>query len=141
MDLAPQVREVLKNTANRFKGADRRLYMAQTMRDLGLSQRQANLQLGWSRTTLCKASREITSGIRCLDAFSARGRKPIEHRLPNLLNDIRALVQEQSQADPTFRTTRLYCKMSAAEVRRQLIERKGYTDEQLPTIQTITTKL
>lgn len=57
------------------------------------------------------------------------------------MNDIRDLVQEQCQTDPTFRTTRLYCKMSAAEVRRQLIERKGYTDEQLPTIQTITVKL
>jgi hypothetical protein len=141
MDLAPQVREVLKNTAHRFKGAERRLYMAQTIRELGLSQRQAHLQLGWSRTTLCKALREINSGIRCLDAYSARGRKPIEYHLPNLLNDIRDLVQEQTQTDPTFRTTRLFCKMSAAEVRRQLIERKGYTDEQLPTIQTITVKL
>jgi hypothetical protein len=31
--------------------------------------------------------------------------------------------------------------LSAAEVRRQLIAQKGYTDEALPTVQTITSKL
>ena len=31
--------------------------------------------------------------------------------------------------------------MSAAEVRRQLINQKGYADGQLPTVQTIATKL
>ena len=45
------------------------------------------------------------------------------------------------QDDPTFRTTRLYCRLTAPEVRRQLIRRKSYTDEQLPSLQTITTKL
>lgn len=79
MDLAPQVREVLKNTANRFKGAERRLYMAQTMRDLGLSQRQANLQLGWSRTTLCKASRKsaLASAASMLFQLEAANRSSI----------------------------------------------------------------
>jgi hypothetical protein len=61
--------------------------------------------------------------------------------LPHLLDDISALVHDQLQTDPTFQTTRLYCRVSAAEVRKQLIDRKGYPKEQVPSIQTITTKL
>jgi len=47
--------------------------------------------------------------------------------------DIRAIVDEQSQADPQFKTQRLSTRLTATEVRRQLIAQKGYTDEQLPT--------
>ena len=61
--------------------------------------------------------------------------------MPALLPDITAIVDSQSQADPQFRTTRLYTRLSAAEVRRQLIAQKGYTDDALPTVQTLTTKL
>jgi len=73
--------------------------------------------------------------------FAARGRKRAEDHLPNLLLDIAALVDSQSQADPQFRTNRLYTRLDATEVRHQLIAQKGYTDAELPTVQTITTKL
>ena len=61
--------------------------------------------------------------------------------LPRLLDDIRAIADGQSQADPKFQTRRLFTRISAKEVRRQLIAEKGYTDEQLPTQQTINKKL
>jgi hypothetical protein len=141
MDLEPAVREVLVTTAHSLKGAARRRFMAQSTQTLGLSQRQAYLQLGWNRDTLRKGTHELTSGITCVDAHSARGRKPVEFHLPHLLDDIGALVADHCQTDPTFRTTRLYCRLTAAAVRRLLIERKGYTDEQLPTVQTLTSKL
>ena len=35
----------------------------------------------------------------------------------------------------------MYTRLSAVEVRRQLIAQKGYTDDALPTVQTLTTKL
>lgn len=77
----------------------------------------------------------------CEDAFALRGRKRSEDHLPNRLRDLTALVDSQSQADPQFRTTRLYTRLTAEEVRRQLIAQKGYTDEELPTAETIGTKL
>jgi hypothetical protein len=40
-----------------------------------------------------------------------------------------------------IRTNRLYTRITAAEVRRQLIAEKGYTDAELPTERTILTKL
>src|SRR2546423_4507290 len=84
---------------------------------------------------------EVKRGWVWVDAFWSRGRKRAEEHLPNLLADIQALVDSQSQADPQFRTTRLYTRLTAAEVRRQLIAQKGYTDAQLPTAQTIGAKL
>ena len=123
------------------QGAERRRYMADTMVSLGVGQRQAQALFGWGRDTIRKAMHERRSGIVCCDAFSQRGRKPIEHRLPRLLDDIRELVQDQCQVDGTFKTTRLYCRLSAAAVQRQLVERKGYAAETLPTIQTLSTKL
>ena len=84
---------------------------------------------------------ELDSGVICVDAFALRGRKRAEEHLPNLLTDIQAIVDSQSQTDPQFRTNRLYTRLTAAEVRRQLIAQKGYTDAELPTAETIGTKL
>jgi hypothetical protein len=141
MEPSPPMCAWLVETANSFHGAQRRHFMAQTVEALDLSQRQAATLLGWARDTVRKGLHELHSGITCLDNFSARGRKPVEVRLPSFLDDIGDLVHDHLQTDPTFQTTRLYCRVSAAEVRKQLIDRKGYPEEQLPSIQTITTKL
>jgi hypothetical protein len=65
----------------------------------------------------------------------------VEEHLPHLLHDLTAIVDGQSQADPRFRTNRLYTRLTATEVRRQLIAHYGYSDEALPTAETIATKL
>lgn len=84
---------------------------------------------------------ELSHGIVCIDAVSWRGRKRSEEHLPNLLKDITTLVDGQSQVDPQFRTNRLYTRLTATEVRRQLIRQCGYSDDELPTAETIATKL
>jgi hypothetical protein len=116
--------------------------LAQTVKELGEGgQRRAESELGWNRETIRKGMHEVESGFVCLDYFVGRGRKRAEEHLPNLLTDIKAIVDSQSQADPTFRSQRLYTRMDAREVRQQLIFQKGYTDAELPTLVTITTKL
>jgi hypothetical protein len=50
-------------------------------------------------------------------------------------------MDKVKQADPQFRTNRLYTRLTATEVRRQLITQKGYSDDELPTAETIATKL
>jgi hypothetical protein len=91
--------------------------------------------------TIRKGTHELESGFTCLDAFSARGRKRVEAHLPHLLTEIKAIVDSQSQADPQFRSNRLSTRLSAAEVRRQLIAHNGDAADELPTVHTITTKL
>ena len=138
----PEMLPVLIDTAKALKGSQKRLFMARAVKAMGRGgQRWAEVHLGWSRVTIRKGMRELHSGMTCLDAFCARGRHPVEGRLPRLLDDIKDIADGQSQADPRFQTDRLFTRISAAEVRRQLISRKGYTDAELPTQQTINTKL
>jgi hypothetical protein len=76
-----------------------------------------------------------------VDQTHRRGRKPVEAQLPKLLDDLREIADQFSQTDPTFRTTRLYTRLTAAEVRRELIKQKAYTAEDLPSAETIRVKL
>ena len=142
MDLTDSLKTMLMATARSLKGSARRVFMARTVRELGPGgQARAARELHWGRMTIRKGTRELESGLHCVDAFAARGRQPAEAHLPHLLRDIKALVDGQSQADPQFRTQRLYTRLTAAEVRRQLIAQKGYTDAELPTAETIGAKL
>lgn len=142
MELTESIKSLLIETAKGLSGSDRRLFMARTVKELGPGgQQRAAHELGWGRMTIRKGTHELESGISCQDGFGLRGRKRAEQHLPNLLIDIQAIVDAQSQADPQFRTTRLYTRLSAAEVRRQLMLQKGYTDTELPTAETIGTKL
>ena len=116
----PEMIPVLIDTARTLKASRRRLFMARTVHAMGRGgQRWAEEHLGWSRVTIRKGMRELHSGMTCLDAFSARGRRPVEGRLPRLLDDIKDIADGQSQADPRFQTDRLFTRISAAEVRRQ----------------------
>jgi hypothetical protein len=138
----PEMIPVLIDAAGALKGSQKRLFMAKTVRAMGRGgQRWAEVHLGWCRDTIRKGAHELRSGMTCVDAFSSRRRKPAEEHLPGLLDDIRSIADGQSQADPKFQTDRLFTRISAAEVRRQLIATRGYTDAELPTQQTINTKL
>jgi hypothetical protein len=142
MELTDSLKGLFRETAQTLTGSARRLFMARTVKELGPGgQRRAERELGWNRETIRKGMHELESGCICLENFTARGRKRAEDHLPNLLTDIAALVDSQSQADPQFRTQRLYTRLDAAEVRRQLIAQNGYTEAELPTVQTIMTKL
>lgn len=142
MDLTDQVKDYLRQTAASLRGFDRRLFMARTVRLLGTDgQRLAERELGWNRVTVRKGTHELNTGIRCVEAFPRRGRKRAEEYLPGLLDDIRSIVDSQSQTDPTFHTQRLYTRLSAAEVRRQLVLQKGHADASLPSEETIRRKM
>jgi hypothetical protein len=142
MELTDSLKALFIDTARTLKGSARRVFMARTVKELGPGgQRQAERDLGWSRVIIRKGTRELERGIPIADNFAARGRKRAEDHLPHLLADITAIVDSQSQTDPQFRSTRLYTRLSAAEVRRQLIAQKGYLDAELPTAETIGAKL
>ena len=141
MEITAGLRDLLIETAGSLSRAERRRFMANTLDKLRLGQRQAASQFGWGRDTLRKAAHERRSGLTCADAFGRRGRMPVEFHLPRLLDDLRGLVQDHLQTDPTFQTTGWYCRLSAPEVRTQLIERCGYTAARLPSVQTIASQL
>ena len=141
-EISPAMKKTLNETREALKSRERRMFMAKIVRLMGRGgQRRAERELGWHRQAIIKGEKELSSGIRCIDNFSARGRRPAEHHLPNLLNDIKSIVEPVSQADPTFRTDQSYCPLTAREVRRRLIGEIGYDDWILPLERTIRTKL
>jgi hypothetical protein len=141
MELTDALIALLQEAARQLKGSTRRLFMARTVRELGVGgQQRAERDLGWSRVTIRTGTHERDRGFTCRDAFALRGRKRAEAHLPALLAASTALVDGQRQTDPRFRTTRLSTRLTAAEVRRQLIAQQGDTDAALPSRQTIGTK-
>ena len=142
IEITPELKKMLNDTRDKLKGSDRRIFMAQFVASLGRGgQSRAELELGWDRKTIRKGMREYKTNIVCLDNFQARGRKRAEAHLPNLLNDIKNIVKPVSQADPTFRTTKIYSPLTAEEVHKRLIEDKHYTQQELPTPRTIRSRL
>lgn len=141
-ELTKETKVFLNETRGKLKGHERRQFMARVVSLLGRGgQLRAEKELGWDRKTIIKGMRELKSGIICIDNFSARGRKPVEAHLPDLLEDIKLIVNPVSQTDPTFRTTDLYSPITAQEVRRRLIEEKGYSPDKIPARRTISDKL
>jgi hypothetical protein len=142
MELTDTLKQYALSTVDSLHGSDRRVFMARTVQLLGPGgQRLAEQELGWNRVTLRKGRHELATGIRCVDAFCLRGRQRSEEHLPTLLEDIKTLVDAQCQTDPTFKTQRLYTRLTAATVRAQLIKQKGYSNRELPTEETIRCKM
>jgi hypothetical protein len=142
IELTDSLKILLQETANQLKGAAKRRFQAQTVMGLGHGgQLIAQNELGWDRKTIRKGIKELTTEITCIDNYSGKGRWKAEEHLPNLLQDIKKLVDSQSQTDPSFKSQRLYTRLTASKVRKLLIEKCGYSDEQLPTEETIRVKL
>lgn len=142
MKLTETLKDVFKKGANALKGSSRRTFMAQVVNSLGKGgQLLFERELGWNRATIRKGTHELKNNMIYQDNFSARGRKPVEEKLPNDLDDIKKIAESCSQTDPTFKTTRLYIRLSAAVVRQQLVEQYSYLDAELPCEETIRLKL
>ena len=142
MVLPPPIVKVLVETAARLKGYERRLFMARTVCDLfaGVVNRAADT-LFWDERTLRKGLHELRTGLECLDGRTGAGRPRAEVHYPHLLEDLRAIVDGQSQTDPQFRSQRLYTRITAAEVHHQLVVQKGYRIDDMPCEETIRVKL
>lgn len=141
-EMTPELKETFIETAKVLKGHQKRLFMARVVQSLGRGGLSfVQREMGWNEGVVRKGQHELRTGIACLDAVNQRGRRKAEEKLPKLLSDIKQIVDSESQIDATFQTNRLYTRLSAAEVRKQLIIQKGYTDEVLPTAKTIGLKL
>jgi len=137
-----ELKETFIETAKVLKGQDRRHFKARIVNSLGRGGAAwAERELGWSRDTIRKGRLELESEHPITDNLSSRGRKKAEYHLPNLLEDIKAIIDSESQPDATFHTPTLYTRLSAKEVRQQLIKQKEYTDKELPRANTIGIKM
>lgn len=131
----------MKDAAKKMTGPKRRAFEAQAVLDhLGGDARLAETVFGWSRKTVKRGIEELRTGVVIPDKPRKKLLKA-EVKNPQLAQDIRDLVDPQSQADPKFQTTFAYTRITAKAVRKALIEQKNYRDEDLPAERTMNTIL
>jgi hypothetical protein len=98
--------------------------------------RVAETVFGWSRSAVEVGINEFQTGISCVNNISTRLKPKAEQKNPNLLAEIHAIMEPQSEAESSLRTTLLYTNMTAKAVYDALVE-KGWSAESLPTVRTI----
>ena len=124
---------LLRQAAGRLKGHERRLFIAEvTLKLCDGNVRKAERRFNWGRETVAKGIRELQQGVRCLENFAARGRPRLEVKRPQLAQDIRAIVEPHTHADPELKSARRYSNLSSADV-LEALQAKGYTKEDLPS--------
>ena len=125
--------KLIRSAARRLKGHQRRLFQAEVADALcNGSPRAAERRFGFDRHAVATGQHEARSGIRCVEDFAARARPRAEVKDPQLAQDVRALVEPHTQADPEVKSARRYTNLSAREVLQALKDQKGYTDGRLP---------
>jgi hypothetical protein len=130
--------QLLRSAARRLTGHARRLFIAEVTDILcDGSPRRSERLFGWSRDTAALGLQESAKGLRCVENFSARGRQRTEDLDPQLAQDIRALAEPHTQADPQLKSALRYTRLTAAALRRALIKEKGYRSKALPSNRTL----
>ncbi len=136
--LTAKIKSTLKDAAKKCTGSVKRACIAKGTEDyFDGSARKAERNLGWSRTTIHKGQKALSTGFLCIENYAARGRKKTEEKLPKLTQDMPDIVEGQSQVDPTFRSPLCDARISARAVRKALIQEKGYAAKDLPSRQTL----
>lgn len=131
--------DLLVSAAKQLKGRQRRIFLAQVCETLcDGSPRKAEERFGWGRETVAKGllEQDRNEPFSSQVSPSRRGRQRSEEANPQLAVDIRLIVEPHTHTDPELKTERQYTNLSAAEVRKALLN-KGYQEAQLPSERTI----
>lgn len=137
-DLPPSVKDVILSAARKLTGFRRRQFQAEmTLQYCGGKSRRAERIFGWGRDAVATGLGELRTGIRCLDNFTARGRHKTEDGHPELVQQIHALVEPHTQADPQLHTPLGYTRITAAAIHQQLVANAAGTDRPVPAARTL----
>jgi transposase len=119
--MLPELLDTIKLAARKLTGFRRRQFQAEmAIKYCAGSPRHAERLFGWGRAAVHTGLNELRTGIRCMEGFSARGRHKTEEQHPDLVDEIHALVEPTSQADPKFQTPLAYTRITAKAVHQQL---------------------
>lgn len=137
-DLTPALHDVILSAVRHLTGFRRRHFQAEmTLQYCDGKPRRAEQIFGWGRDAVTTGLGELRSGIRCLDNFTARGRHKTEDDHPQLVQQIHALVEPHTQADPQLHTPLGYTRITAAAVHRHLVANADGTDQPVPAARTV----
>lgn len=82
---------------------------------------------GWSRSAVKVGIKEFQTGFSCVNDISSRRKPKTEEKYPELVAEIRTIMEPESEAESHLRTTFLYTNMTARSVYNALVE-KGWAE-------------
>jgi transposase len=137
-ELTEAMREIVRSGARKLTGFQRRQFQAEvTIQYCQGSARQAERIFGWGRDAVHTGLNELRSGIRCIDNFTSRGRWKSEEQNPTLVQQIQAIVEPESQADPKFQSPVAFTRITAKAVHEQLADRSSNSQQHTPAERTV----
>ncbi len=138
-ELTAGVIRTIRDAARRLTGAKRRQFEAQVAMDYCQAvARKAETIFGWGRDTVQAGLEELRTGTARQDRYRQRGRRKAEQKLSPLEEDIRKLLDPQSQIDPKFQSSFLFTRATGKAVRESLLQNeKTYAPEEIPSARTI----
>ena len=136
-EIPSSVVELIQRMVERIPWPARRQAMADATKTLLKNKpRVAEAVFGWGRTTVELGMNELRTGITCRNDLSKRRKPRTEEKYPQLLVDLRNIMDPQSQAESHLRTSFSYTNLTAEAVRSALLE-KGWSKETAPTVRTL----
>jgi hypothetical protein len=137
-ELTESVRETIQLAARKLTGFPRRQFQAEmAIKYCRGNPRRAEEVFGWGRDAVNTGLNELRTGIRCLEDYSTRGRRKSEEKNPELVQEIHALVEPESQADPKFQTPLAYTRITAKAVYERLAANRAGDGRHVPAERTV----
>lgn len=135
--VSPEIVELISRLIDLVPWPVRRRAMGDvTMTLLDGKPRVAEDVFGWGRAAVEVGIKEFQTGLLCVNDLSARCKPKTEEKNPELIAEIRTIMEPDSEAESHLRTTFLYTNMTAQAVYNALVE-KGWSEESLPSLRTI----
>ena len=137
-ELTESVRDTIRSAARKLTGFGRRQFQAEmAIKYCRGNPRRAERVFGWGRDAVNTGLNELRSGIRCVEDYSTRGRRKSEEKSPELVEEIHALVEPESQADPKFQTPLAYTRITAKAVHERLLANAARDGRHVPAERTV----
>ena len=137
-ELTESVRETIQSAARKLTGFQRRQFQAEmAIKYCRSNPRRAERVFGWGREAVNTGLNELRTGIRCMENYSRRGRPKSEENNPGLVQEIHALVEPESQADPKFQTSLAYTRITAKAVHERLAANTAGDGRHVPAERTV----
>lgn len=122
--------DFIRSASKKMSGPKRRAFMAEvTLKYCNGSARKAEIVFGWGRQCVETGLGEKRTGIVCLNNRKGHsGAKLWEVKHPEAADFLRQYAESYSQQDPTFRSTKMYTRLTISEARK-LLQDNGYKKE------------
>ncbi len=138
IDIEPEYISLFKLAARLLKNPEKRLFMAEVSETLcSGSARLTESTFGFGRKAVALGINEKKTWMICYGNYEPCGKNKSEVALVGLEDDIRSLVEPESQADSRLRNTFAYTRITAKVVRQKLVEEKNWQEDLLPKERTI----